>query len=624
MSGVTIGPSPDLVQMRLRAAGMRPVSNVVDASNYVMLELGKPIHTFDAAAVHDGKIIVRRATAGERLETLDHVERVLDTETLLISDPRGPLGIAGVMGGANSEISGTTTDVIVESAIFDPVNIRRTGQRYALRSEASLRFEKGQEHRLARIGADRTARLLAEWARGTVAPGAVDTDPSEPAPSRVAFRPSRVTKLLGVPFETAEQRELLARVGVETEPAPAGVEIPIAAETEAAPALNVLAAPGVETLTAIVPSWRRDLEIEADVIEEIARVAGYDRLAPSIPDTALPRFRPSPLSLREAVREALAGAGMTEVVTTALVSPEHGTRLPWPVDDGTAAAGTGGPEAGAETITVRNPLSSQHSVLRRGVVASLLDVLAVNERQGRDDVAIFEVGKGYERRGEQPHEWWRLAFLIAGSAVDAGWSEPGREADLYDALGIAELVAARLRLAAPAVTVDGRGFPFHPGRAATLTACRQTGAVGAPGVQLSGSVVELHPVVLAAWELRHEHVLVGELAIAGLEGGRIPDIRAEEPSRRQDAERDVAVVVPESLESGFVRDVIAAAAGSIAVSVRLFDLYRGMPLAGDEKSLAFRIVFRVPDRTLVDDEIDGAMAAVHAAIGNLEGARLRV
>src|ERR1035437_4801884 len=229
ISGAKIGPSPDAVQMRLQAAGMRPVSNVVDASNYVMLELGKPTHTFDGTAVHDGTIIVRRALPGERLETLDHVDRELTPDTLIIADPQGPIGIAGVMGGAESEITDATTEIAIESAIFDPVSIRRTGHRFALRSEASLRFEKGQEFRLARIGADRVAQLTLAWAGGACARGVVDTAPNEPVSPRLAFRPSRVSKLLGAPIDTAEQRDLLKRVGIETEAAPTGSRIRVAA-----------------------------------------------------------------------------------------------------------------------------------------------------------------------------------------------------------------------------------------------------------------------------------------------------------------------------------------------------------------------------------------------------------
>src|SRR4051812_26814055 len=257
---VSVGRSPDRIQMRLLAAGMRPVSNVVDASNYVMLELGKPTHTFDAAAIardsaRRSRLIVRLARPGERLETLDHVDRPLDPETLVIADAERALAIAGIMGGASSEVSGSTTSVIVESAIFDPVTIRRTGQRYALRSEASLRFEKGQEFRLARLGADRCARLIEEWAGGVVLAGRVDTAAGEPDRRRVVFRPARINRLLGTELAPGEQRELLDRVGVETEDAVAGEGVTVAL---APAALLVEPLPG-EGLAALVPTWRRDI-----------------------------------------------------------------------------------------------------------------------------------------------------------------------------------------------------------------------------------------------------------------------------------------------------------------------------------------------------------------------------
>jgi len=303
---------------------MRPVSNVVDVSNYVMLELGKPIHTFDARSVGPGEdrratLIVRRGRDGERLETLDHVERTLDQETLLIADPQGPIGIAGVMGGANSEIGPETTDVLVESAIFDPVSIRRTGQRYGLRSEASLRFEKGQEFRLARIGADRTARLIGEWAGGTIARGRVDTAPDEPDRTRVVFRPARVNRLLGTDIEADQQQALLERVGVETEAAHSAELVTVALKPDL---IAVEPVPG-EAVAALVPTWRRDIVIEADVAEEIARVHGYENVPSVTPHTPMPDYRPSPLEVRDQVREILVGAGLTETATFALVSPAH-------------------------------------------------------------------------------------------------------------------------------------------------------------------------------------------------------------------------------------------------------------------------------------------------------------
>ncbi|MGH2464527.1 MAG: phenylalanine--tRNA ligase subunit beta, partial [Candidatus Limnocylindrales bacterium] len=227
LSDVHVGPSPDTVQVRLQAAGMRPISNVVDASNYAMLELGKPTHTFDAAGVAGHELIVRRARAGELLETLDHVQRDLTVDDLVVADPSNALAIAGVMGGAGSEVSGQTTEVIIESAIFDPVFVRRTGQRYALRSEASLRFEKGQENRLARIGADRVAGLIAEWAGARIAPGRVDSAPSEPETGRLAFRPARINRLLGTTLDAAEQRSTLERAGIVAIPADEPVAITI-------------------------------------------------------------------------------------------------------------------------------------------------------------------------------------------------------------------------------------------------------------------------------------------------------------------------------------------------------------------------------------------------------------
>ena len=408
VSGVAVGPSPDRVQMRLLAAGMRPISNVVDASNYVMLELGKPIHTFDAAAVHaadDGRrrIVVRRALPGERIETLDHVERELTQETLLIADPAGPLAIAGVMGGADSEVSDATTDVVIESAVFDPVSIRRTGQRFALRSEASARFEKGQESRLARLGADRTAQLIHAWAGGTVAPGRIDTAPDEPPPLRVPFRPVRVNRLLGTDLDAAAQRTLLGRVGIETEDALEGEPVTVSLVPDP---LLVDPVPGT-AFAAIIPSWRGDLLIETDIAEEIARVRGYELVPSLTPDTAMPAFRPSPLEVRELVRETLAGAGLTEVVT-------HRARLAAaPRDRPHRPSGPVGRRRAGARRRRRSPSRTRCRASTRcsasDLLGSLLDVVAVNLRHGTPDVAVFEIGKGYAKDGD-------------GRASGGGWA----------------------------------------------------------------------------------------------------------------------------------------------------------------------------------------------------------
>jgi phenylalanyl-tRNA synthetase beta chain len=619
VGGVTMGPSPDRVQMRLRAAGVRPISNVVDTSNYVMLELGKPIHTYDAvgvAAADDGrhKLIVRRAEPGERIETLDHVERTLDPETLLITDVRGPVGIAGVMGDAPSEVKDATTDVIVESAIFDPVSIRRTGQRFALRSEASLRFEKGQEVRLARLGADRTARLIAEWSGGIVAVGRVDTNPVEPEPSRVPFRPSRVNRLLGTAIPEDAQRELLGRVGIATEPLSLPVEITISA----GPKPHTITS-REEALAAVVPTWRRDIVIEADVAEEVARVEGYETIPEILPDTPMPAFRDDPLRVRDAIRETLAGAGISEVVTHALIAPRIADAFRWESPFPTVE---GAPSEGGRPILVTNPLSADHSVLRPALVGSLVQVVSTNLRHGVDDVTIFEIGKGYGaedgREGEGPvREWWRLGLAATGAGDPPGFNRPARPYDLDDAKGAIALLAARLGFDEPTYRAE-RGEPLlHPGRAARVEARRDGRLV------LAGVVGELHPAVVDAWDLRDARVVVAELDLTGLGGGLRQDVTASPPPRHPASERDLAVVVKEEVPAGEVAAGIRENGGSALRELRLFDVYRGSPLANDEKSLAYRLTFRAPDRTLGEAEVEAAIAAITTGLSARIGARIR-
>jgi len=605
VSGVTAGPSPDVVQMRLQAAGMRPRGNVVDASNYVMLELGKPTHTFDAARVAGGALIVRRAAGGERLETLDHVERALDAETLVIADRADVLAIAGIMGGAASEVTTETRDVIIESAIFDPVAIRRTGQRYALRSEASLRFEKGQEGRLARIGADRVAALIATWAGGTVLAGRIDTAPNEPAEGRLRFRPARIDRLLGTRLGSAAQADLLARVGIATAAATEDRTVVVAAGTRP---LTVDGGSD-EVLEARLPTWRRDLAIEADLAEEVARVAGYETVAPTLPDTTVPHHRPAPLGVRDAVRGILAGAGLSEVVTYALVEPSRAAALRWPGDAGSPPVGEAA--ATGDPIRATNPLSANHSVLRQQLVASLLEVVDRNLRQGRDSVAIFEVGKGYGRVADTPREWWRLGFAITGLTAPAAWDLPPRAFDLDDAKGLIELVAEGLGLPNVSYTAATDGFPFHPGRTAIVDA----------GSALVGRVGETHPALLADLDIRAERIVVAELAISGLTNGAVQPIRVQAITRHPATDRDIAVVVPEGRRIAELEATIRGSAGPLLVAARLFDIYRGAPLAAGQKSVAFRLTFQ-GERTLTEAEVDEAFSAIAGGLAKA-GAHLR-
>jgi phenylalanyl-tRNA synthetase beta chain len=611
VAGVTIGPSPDGVQMRLLAAGMRPVCNVVDATNYVMLELGKPIHAFDAAAVTRDEagraaLHVRLALPGERLETLDHVERELQPDTLLIADSARPLAIAGVMGGAASEVSASTRDVVIESAVFDALSIRRTAFRFGLRSEASLRFEKGQETRLARVGADRVAELIVGWAGGEAAAGRVDTAPDEPPTGRVPFRPGRVNRLLGTAYSEAEQVALLERVGIAVESAAPGAAVPVAGGEKP---LSVVATE--PALVALVPTWRRDLHIEADVAEEVARIAGYDTVPTKTPDTAMPRHRPDPLERRDAVRLALVGAGLVEVVTPALVPATHQARLGWPID---AADGVPGCDAlVGRPIRVRNPLSERHAVLRQGLVGSLLDVLALNVRHGRTDVTVFEIGKGYASDGAAAAEWWRLGMLLTGAAVPPSWSVAQRSWDLEDAKALAGLVADVLGLAAPSFEPYREGPPLHPGRAARVVA---------PG-EVAGLLGEVHPATLAEWDLPAERVYVAELAVAGLAQGQLSPVQVPPLGRHPAIERDLALVVLEEVPAGLVAATLRRAGGAALANVDLFDIYRGAPLARGEKSLAWRLRFEANERTPTGAWPEDLVEALVEAVGREHRGRLR-
>ncbi len=616
LSDVRIGPSPRTVQARLLAAGMRPVSNVVDASNYVMLELGKPIHTFDAAAVareRDGqaRIVVRRASAGERLETLDHVARTLDEDTLIIADANGPIGIAGVMGSVSSEISDGTTAVIVESAIFDPISIRRTGQRYGLRSEASLRFEKGQETRMARIGADRCAQLILDWAGGSLAVGRVDSAPDEPAELTVAFRPARVVRLLGLDLDPEGQRRVLARAGIDTVAASGEVRIEVAGGADP----YAVVAPAGNALIATIPTWRRDLAIEGDIAEEVARVHGYESIPPTLPDTVPPVWSPSPLALRDAVRETLVGAGVTEIVTHALVSQRHLEAFAW---SSTAEPADGEGSAEGSPIAIVNPIAPDHSVMRRGLLATLADIVSTNARNGRSDLALFEIGKGYGRTDGVPSEWWRLAIGLAGNREPVAWNRPGRVADVDDIKGLVELLAARFGFGRPAWTPLTDEPVLHPGRAASVLARTDDGRVG-----LSGRIGELHPLLAERWDIRVDRLIVAELSIAGLTHGQLPVVKVVPIVRHPAVARDLAVVVGESVAASAVDAVIRAAAGALLVDVHLFDVYRGTPLGAGEKSLAERLVFQAADRTLTDSEIDVELGAITSALAAGLGAHLR-
>ncbi|MEO8462786.1 MAG: hypothetical protein ABI555_06210, partial [Chloroflexota bacterium] len=400
------------------------------------------------------------------------------------------------------------------------------------------------------------------------------------------------------------QTSLLERVGIAVEsptPAAAPLAVPIARGSSP---LDVLA-PAADVLVAVIPSWRRDLAIEADIVEELARVHGYDLIPATLPATAMPTYRRSPLALRDAVRTALAGHGLREVVAHALVDEAQVERWAW-VDPGEPAHGE--EAATGEPITVTNPLSMDHAVLRQGLVGGLLGTIASNRRRGQDDLALFEVGKGYGRVGDVAHEWWRLGIALAGAFDVPAWNRPRRLADLDDIKGIIEELCGLLRLSAPTYTAVRTEPTLHAGRAARVSVMNDQGRLA-----ISGLLGEIHPGTAAADDERMVGVLIAELSIAGLSSGALPAPRGVMPGRFPVVERDIAIVMSESVPAGDVDRIIWRSGGDLLHGVRLFDIYRGQPLASGERSLAYRLLFEA-ERTLSDDEIESAVAAVQGAV----------
>jgi phenylalanyl-tRNA synthetase beta chain len=603
VDGVIVGPSPWDVQRRLIAAGVRPISNVVDASNYVLMELGKPIHTFDADAIAGRHLIVRRAREGERLETLDHAQRELSSETLLIADEVGPLAIAGVMGGAASEVGDGTRRVVIESAIFDPVSIRRTAFRYALRSEASLRFEKGQEHAMALLGADRTAGLILRWAGGRAAVGVVDTQPQAPPVVRVAFRPGRVERLLGEAIPVDAQRALLERAGMPTEAARPGDRVTVIGGDE-----PLLADPEdpADILVAVVPPHRRDLVIEADISEEVARLRGYETFPGRLPETPMPAYRRDPRRLVDDLRMLLAGAGLHELVTHGLISPEDHHHLGYALDD-------------PGTIRAANPVTVDHSELRHSLLPGHLRVVAENERQRNADLQAFEIGPLHAWRDGQPLERDVLGIVLAGRERPLIHDRPAALVDVAAAKGLLEEAASRLaacRLAyEPVLARDG---VEHPGRTAAVLALDPAG-----GRHSIGRIGALHPRLLAAYDVRAAQVVFAEIDLAAF-ASLVPErLRVGRLERLPGLDRDIALVVADERPGGEVEALIREHGGPHLRDVRLFDVYRGAPLDEAQKSLAFRLRFEPIEDALIEEDVDDAVERVVAVLSERLGAHLR-
>ena len=577
IKGVKVGPSPGWLQRRLRACGVRPINNVVDITNYVLLEYAQPLHVFDVKKLGEGEgglpeIHVRRAKAGERLRCLDGIERELTAEMLVIADAEKPVAIAGVIGGEDSAVTEATTDILLEAATFSGPSVRQTAREVGLRTEASARFEKGLPAELALAGARRAASLIAELAGGTVHREWADVYPRPQEPVRVRLRPARVDEVLGVHVPLEEAESILKRLNFHVRALEDG-------EWDVLP-----------------PVFRLDVTIPEDLVEEVGRVYGYDRVPPTLPGRRHDRWNPSVPSLGrrlDAAREVLAGAGFTETWNPALVSGRALENL----------------RVAAHAMRVSNALSDDMDTLRTSLVPSLVDVVALNRDRGRSEVRVYEIASVFlapvgDKTG-QPEEPLRLC-AVATCGADA---DSGRKA-FYAMKSV--LDACLADLGAPMCTYQRASAElFHPGRcAAVVIEGRQLGYMG-----------ELHPSVLAAAKLEGRMIAVEIDVEPVIEAAQIP--RARPLPRFPAIERDLAVVVEDHVAAAALQAAIAEAAGEFLEQARAFDEYHGPQVPDGHKSIAFTLTFRSPERTLTDAEVDKVMADIRLSLEKRHRARFR-
>ena len=588
--GVTLGVSPWLVQLRLLAAGMRPINNIVDATNYVMLESGQPLHAFDLERVSGRHIIVRRAKEGESIVTLDGVSRTLTVADLVIADASGPVAVAGVMGGQDSEVRAGTGDVLLESASFDPMSVRRTATRLALPSEAAGRFDKGTDPAVVDPASARAAALIAEFAGGTVAPGCADANPRPYAPRELTLRSPRVAALLGVDLGRSEVSDCLRLLGFGVrqaawQPEETGADRP--------------------DLVVTIPSWRPDVSEEADLVEEVARLYGYDKIPASLPRGATTvGVRPIRRRLEDRARGVGVSLGFAEILRFSMVDPERDALFS-PVSDPTV-----------RPLLLANPLAAGQTAMRRGLLGGLVESLAYNRSRGETDLRLFEVGRVYWPPpgelgpGNLPLEKTYLAAVSTGAGPDVSWQSPGKKPDFYAAKGLAEAILRDLGVDGWSVR-PSHDRRFHPGRQAALVSAAQAGPDQNP-VELA-VFGELHPGLLSAVDIE-EKVTAVEVDLDAV--GRVSTVavRVEELPRYPAVTRDVAVVLPEEVGAGRIHEVIRASAGRLCAGVELFDLYRGQPVPEGRRSTAWRVTYRSPDRSLTDAEVDEAHGRVRAAL----------
>lgn len=616
---VQFGESPKWMQDRLIKAGMRPISNVVDITNYVMLEWGQPLHAFDydllverAKKTGNSKpiIIVRKARPSEKITTLDNVERELDESMLLITDTLGPIAIAGVMGGAETEVHPGTRNILLESATFDGINNRRTSQKLKLHSEASQRFTRGVPATLNAIAARRASNLMRDYAGGHVVPGMVDNYPVPQAQRIVYTTESDMYRILGMDVELPEIAASLQRLDFVTE---AMAELPAPISTLGNATFGLRIEPGEPLLRCTAPWYRLDIQVPADLTEEVARIIGYERINTTLMDDVLPpQHRNQALETEEKMRDILVGCGLQETISYSLTTPENHDRLNRELP-GTA-------EQHVPFVTLVNPLTVKRRVMRRSLLVSALENLAYNYRYTQC-FAIFEIGKVYlpeKGDGVRPYEDSRLSLLLTGPRRESSVHPDPAGAenfDFFDLKGILETVLQRLDFSDNEVEfVALRNNPtFGP----TSAQLKING-------QVEGVLGELDPQVLLDFDLpATNRVYVAEIEIKPLikASWRLQPVKPF--SNYQPIVEDLAFVVPEEVTAAQLLDVIRKGGGPLLSKVELFDIYRGHPIPPGHKSLAYKLTFESLDRPLTDSQVVDIRNRIIRRVGEAVGGRLR-
>ena len=572
VTNVTIEPSPLWMQNRLRNSGIRPINNVVDVTNYVMLELGQPMHAYDYDCVADHTLIARRAKAGETLTTLDGNERELNESMLIIADTKGPIGVAGVMGGLTSEVTDKTTNVLFEAAVFNGPSIRRTSKALGMRSEASGRFERGVNHKYTAYAIDRAAQLLQQICPSCkVSVGVIDVYPEPVEQRTVTFTAEQINDYLGTSIEKDRMVDILTKL-----------EFGI---TESG-----------DTIEALVPTWRDDVTGMPDIAEEIARIVSYDNIAPTIPVAILSSGGMTPKkALTKDVTHYLAHAGLSQIITFSFMHKDGLTNMMLPEGDSRYTA-----------IPILNPISEEFPYMRTTLVPAVIEAAKRNIAQQNKDLWLFETANVYEPKAlpltEVPHERPMACGIMMGKVTEAAWNQAQRDTDFYDVKGVVDGLLAKLGLTQYDIQPSSESY-YHPGVSAHYTI---------NGVTVA-NYGELHPQVVKNFDLSGK-VYMFEIDLEAVLSITVPPFRYQSFSKFPGTSRDLAIVAPVSVTSGDIVALIKEHGGEYLESVSIFDVYEGEHIEAGYRSLAYNLQFRSMEGTLNDEDIDGAIQAIIDAL----------